>query len=289
MDIATSVNPESETALSSLEKAEVCIETPSVESTFPPEPMTSSRSLSLGPLFSLSLSHSRLNSLSGHSDMNTFNTLQMDDFMLGPLPNDDVLSSGISPPISEFQLLQQCASPEGPTGSSMVRFTSLPFEGVAIGMEVDDDTNNFINNLYFSPSLMDSKENPSRMETEALSFADPLQLAGNTDNKQCGLLPSGSIRNMTIQMSPRCATTMTELSRECPLPNAKPNFSLFDDQYCGTSGETLADSNGLSGSTSVFSDDNNLDDTYSHKKKQPRNKKKWKCSNCHYINNLSNK
>ena len=64
MDIATSVNPESEVALSSLDKAEVCMETPSVESSFPPEPMMSSRSLSLGPLFSLSLSNSRLNSLS---------------------------------------------------------------------------------------------------------------------------------------------------------------------------------------------------------------------------------
>ena len=113
MDIATSVNPESETALSSLEKAEVCMETPSTESSFPPEPMTSSRSLSLGPVFSLSLSNSRLNSLSGRSDLNTFNTLPMDDFMLGPLPNDDVLSSGISPSISEFQLLQQCTSTDG--------------------------------------------------------------------------------------------------------------------------------------------------------------------------------
>ena len=69
MDIATSVNPESEVALSSLDKAEVCMETPSVESSFPPEPMMSSRSLSLGPLFSLSLSNSRLNSLSGRSDI----------------------------------------------------------------------------------------------------------------------------------------------------------------------------------------------------------------------------
>mgnify|MGYP000009442134 CR=1 FL=1 len=286
MDIATSVNPESEVALSSLDKAEVCMETPSVESSFPPEPMMSSRSLSLGPLFSLSLSNSRLNSLSGRSDINTFNTLQMDDFMLGPLPNDDVLTSGISPSVSEFQLLQQCTSTDGPTTSGMTRFSSLPFEGVSIDME--DDGSTFLN-VCFNPSFMDSKENPSRMENEALSFADPLQLAGNTDNKQYGLLPSGSIRNMPIQMSPSCVTTISDISRECPLPNTKHNFSLFDDQYCGTSGETLADSSGLSGSTSVFSDDNNLDDTYCHKKKQSRNKKKWKCSNCHYINNLSNK
>mgnify|MGYP000783191310 CR=1 FL=1 len=171
-----------------------------------------------------------------------------------------------------------------PRGNGPSRLPSLPFEDLIseyspLGMEVES----FPRSTLCSDPMEPKAFNYS---SGCYSFADPLDKTAPSV-QECGPLPCGSIRSFSLTLNP-VGESITDVSRAFPLPDGKAEFSMFDDPFCGTSGETLPDSNPMSASASVFSD-TGAEESYSDKKRHAKNKKKWKCSNCHYINNLKSK
>ena len=203
--------------------------------------------------------------------------LTLDDLMIRQYPADDYPCL----PSSELQLLPPIASKEI-EGNGPSRLPSLPFEDLIseyspLGMEVES----FPRSTLCSDPMEPKAFNYS---SGCYSFADPLDKTAPSV-QECGPLPYGSIRSFSLTLNP-VGESITDVSRAFPLPDGKAEFSMFDDPFCGTSGETLPDSNPMSASASVFSD-TGAEESYSDKKRHTKNKKKWKCSNCHYINNLS--
>lgn len=212
----------------------------------------------------------------GPSEWNE-HSLTLDDLMLRQYPTDDYSCL----PSSELQLLPPISSKEMERSGSS-RLPSLPFEDLIsqyspLGMEVESFPRSTLCSDPMEPKAF-------TYSSGYYSFADPLDKT-TPPVQECGPLPCGSIRSFSLTLNP-VGESITDVSRAFPLPDGKADFSMFDDPFCGTSGETLPDSNPMSGSASVFSD-TGAEESYSDKKRHSRNKKKWKCQNCHYINNLS--
>lgn len=117
---------------------------------------------------------------------------------------------------------------------------------------------------------------PSRMPS--ISFA-------SITEPQCGPLPQGCIRNHAQLIGTTNDSMMEKMEEEFPLTPCD-SLSMFDPPFIPDSLDMPSETNGLSDTDSFFSDsstDNLHKKTTSHKKT-----KKWSCSNCRYLNSISN-
>lgn len=134
--------------------------------------------------------------------------------------------------------------------------------------------------LQLDSFLHNEDSNPSLSES-ALCPTDGSQSNEMTVDFCNGPLPQGSIRNLEVSLS-SSEEIITGIDPSLPLLSL-PSFSPFDPPYVPDSGDSQSDYLAF-----TESDSHSENHPIQHQKsKQSRKQKKWSCSECCYLNNLS--
>ena len=230
------------------------------------------------------LSDSNCSSSNILEDENT--NIQFDDIPLGmtsfPMNPSLTLPHGI--------LIPQVSLSENPFGNSpfpSYRIDELlpntnSLDATTFSMNCFASVNSCSSFEAFSASkfVSNQKESSSCDEKPSVSFA--------TCSIDCGPLPQGYIRNNPQIMNTTKDCVVSKMDYDFPILPCN-TISMFDPSFVPESIDIHSDSNFTSeneSSSSSSSDSHSL--LHSCKKKTSQKKtKKWSCSNCRYMNNMS--
>lgn len=221
-----------------------------------------------------------------------FPSLRLEEF----LPTNNLLdSSHRFPSFNAYDSfsLRQSLSPKDTPFNEKVTFSLVNDKSVSFVTSPSLNNNSFSfassssNNNSLSFASSSSNDNSlsfasSSSNNNSLSFATSPSL--HNQSFDCGPLPQGCIRNPEQAIS-TSDSIMTKLDQEFPIVPCE-NLSVFDPSFVPDSTELQSETYSTSDNDSFLSDSTSFD-SYYKKKTTHKKTKKWSCSNCRYLNNLS--
>ena len=198
----------------------------------------------------------------------TLSSDMMDEDTMEFVFNDNPL--GMSFPMTTSLSISQSILPTGSL-CNHTSFPSLPLDCYLPEMNEAESSFQFLSPSEYSPPAKSTSMKQMELST-------PETMSIDFDS---GPLPQGSIRNIEMPISTN-DDLLTKINQDYPFPS----ISQFDHPFLPESSDEASDL--IDFSESDYLSDANVPCVSSKKKaKSHRKTKKWSCSECRYLNNLS--